>query len=174
MKDSKSNPKSNLGEYDKLKLFQNMINEAIIYGFDVLLETSFDFSPVDIVLDCAIDIMLLLRRMFELGAASQLPNIGIGFSDWEQDVLGNPKQFRITSPSKYYWDPNADEFFTQLAQTFVEIKNQKPIRKCFHDFAELTGLIKPQVKVRGYSRKAKARYQYWRRRQRRNRLREKN
>jgi len=162
MNEAKSNP---LTDVEK---FQQMLKEAIQYGYDVIIDTSFDFSPVDIVLDCAIDIILLLRRMFTDGAQSQNKNFGLGFSEKYQDVLGNPKQFRITTPSTYYWDPKAQEYFYALAQTLVEIKNQKDIKESFHDFLEILDLkTRPQPRGRDTQQKRRAQYQWWRRQRRR-------
>jgi hypothetical protein len=161
-------PKSKPEAISRAEMFKKMLDEAIIYGYDVLLGTSFDFSPIEIVLDCAVDILLLLRQMFEEGSKAAANNAGLGFSQVYSDVLGNPKQFKISFPSKYYWDPAAREIFFGLAQTFIEIKSQKSITKCFHDFCENFDL-KSSTPTRGKNQhfKKKAQYHWWRRQQRR-------
>jgi hypothetical protein len=100
--------------------------------------------------------------MFEEGAQAAQNNAGLGFSEIYSDSLGNPKQFKITTPSKYYWDPNAREIFWSLAQTFIRIKNQKSIKESFHDFFDEIGLKSTPTK--GSNRKKKtAQYFWWRR-----------
>jgi hypothetical protein len=144
-----------------------MLSEAINYGYEIQLKDSTPFfSPIDILLDSVIDIFLILRKMFSEGSTSSKPNIGIGFSDVSQDVLGNPKQFRITYPGKYYWDPLAEELFFQLAETFVKIKNQESLKQSFHDFVEFLG-FNPHRKVRTSKQKRRANFFWWRRQQRR-------
>jgi hypothetical protein len=138
-----------------------------MYGYDVLIGSSFDFSPVDIMLDCAVDILLILREMFEQGSRAAAKNAGLGFSQVYSDPLGNPKQFKISFPSNYYWDPHAKDYFYGLAQTFIEIKDQKPITKCFHDFCEVFGQSRPPIRSNRASLKKKANYHWWRRQQRR-------
>jgi hypothetical protein len=142
-----------------------LLKEAISYGYDVLYsEKSFLSSPVDILLDSVIDILLIIGKLFIEGSTSSKPNQGLGFSDKYQDVLGNPKQFKISYPAKYYWDPQAEEIFFRLAEAFVRIKRQENLRQSFHDFVEFLGFNLPQ---KGSKRKKQANFFWWRRQQRR-------
>lgn len=163
LKESKSNPEA----LERVEKFSQMLKEAMQYGYDVLLGSSFDFSPVDVVLDSAIDILLILRRMFEEGATAARKNAGLGFSEIYSDPLGNPKQFKISFPSKYYWDPSAKEIFYGLAQTFVRIKNQESIKESFHDFFEEYFVHPSSTKRSKVPMKVRAQYHWWRRQQRR-------
>jgi len=175
----------------KVETFRRILSEAIEYGYDVLLETSLDFSPVDILLDCAVDLVLLLRRTFQIGAFARQKNPEVRFTEdldltdrnapWLDSVefherhinpamaLHTMKSIKFRQPSNYYWDPTADEYFTALAQTFIEIKNSKPVKTSFHEMFEQMGFKKTSriSNIRGYHNKAKARYQWWRRRERR-------
>jgi hypothetical protein len=158
-----------LEEIDK---FQSMLKEAISYGYDVSFDrnSTFPFSPFEVMIDSAIDIFLIIRKYLSQGIRSQRPNQGLGFSNSQQDVLGNPKQFRINYPSKYYWDPQAEKFFFRLAEAFIRIKNQEPIKQSFvHLFEDLE--LKPPIRSTTKSEKEKRRstYNWWRRQQRRSR-----
>jgi hypothetical protein len=164
MNESKDKPEV-LSQVEHL---QKMLSEAIDYGYQISFSEKFalSFSPMDILLDCTIDIILLMRKMFDFGASAQRNTAGIGFSDRYQDVLGNPKQFKITTPSKYYWDPKAADIFMQLAQTFIEIKRQKPVKKSFMDFLDRID-VRPRPQPRGRdSKKKRAVYHWWRRQKR--------
>lgn len=158
---SKSKPEA----LERAEIFSQMLHEAIIYGYDVLLGTSIDFSPIDIVLECAIDICLLLRQMFEEGAKAAANNAGLGFSQIYSDPLGNPKQFKISFPSNYYWDPNAKIYFYGLAQALISIKDQKSVKDSFHDFFEDLDFSRPPQRSTNRFKKT-AQYQWWRRQNR--------
>lgn len=149
-----------------LARFHDLISEAVQYGYSVFLDGTLDFSPAEILLDSAVDIFLLLRRLFQEGAKGQRLNTGLGFSEEFQDVLGNPKQFKIITPSKYYWDPTGMEYFTRLAECFIRIKDQKSIKTSFHEmFDDLN--LKPHQKFSDDKRISQANQFWWRRQQRR-------
>lgn len=151
---------------DQVQEFVHLLNEAVKYGYDISFDEKswFSFSPVDILLDSLIDILLVMRKLFDFGSQGPKKNIGLGFSDKYQDVLGNPKQFRISHPRDYYWDPNASEYLMQLASTFVLIKNKDTFKNAFMAFFEaLSFKPRPNNKTKK-TRKSRANYHYWRRR----------
>jgi len=105
-----------------------------------VLETARDLgfnslsSPVSILLEAGIDVMLLLRKSFIEGTFKAKPGVNpsLIFSETEQDALGNPKQIRIThKDDKFAWDPELSEIFTQLTSFLVLVKNQDPTAKKF-------------------------------------------
>ena len=149
--------------------FQSLLKEAIKYGYEISFDesSSFPFSPFEILIDSAIDIFLILRKYLSLGVKSQRPNQGLGFSKTQQDVLGNPKQFRITIPSKYFWDPKAENYFFRLAEAFIRIKRQESIRTSFVHLMEDLELKSPPEKSGRKRKKVQSQYHWWRRHQRR-------
>lgn len=151
-----------------LENFLSLIRQAINYGYDVSFDesSSIDFSPVEVLLDALIDILLITWRYYQFGSQGLRKNQGLGFSERYQDVLGNPKQFRINFPRTYFWDPNAQEIFLKLASTFVKVKNKESIRDAFMAFSEDLNLSPPgQAKKSALKKqKSKANYHYWRRR----------
>jgi len=156
----------NQSPLERLQDLQRLLKEAIQYGYEVSYkeDSLFGFSPIQILLDSLIDILIITGKMFDLGAQGPMKNPGLMFSEREQDVLGNPKQIRINFPRDYYWDPKAQEIFLQLAAAFVEIKGRKSVRQSFHDFAERIDLLKSsRAPSSARKNKSKAKYWYWRR-----------
>ena len=149
---------------DKVTEFVALLKEAVKYGFEISFDENsyFDFSPVDILLDSMIDILLIMRKLFDLGSTGPRKNQGIGFSDRFQDVLGNPKQFRINFARDYFWDPEAYEFLMQLASVFISVKRHKTFRKAFMAFVEVMSLTSGSTEPKK-KRRSKANYHYQRR-----------
>lgn len=166
MKEQESNPSS----VERLQSFQQMLREAIDYGYDTEL-LSFGSLPIDVLLDAAVDIFLLIGKFLTEGRSSSKKNQGIRFSDKHQDVLGNPKQMKINYPSTYYWDPKAEEVFLQLARALIKVKNHKNIRKTFMVFSENCDLSSTSRKTRSKNKNL-SQYHWWRRQRRRFRLRD--
>ena len=154
---------------DYVEKFQHLLKEAIKYGYEISFDenSTFPFSPFEVLIEAAIDIFLILRKYLNQGVLSQRPNQGLGFSKSHQDVLGNPKQFRIYYPSKYYWDPKAEQYFFRLAEAFVRIKRQESIRTSFVHLMEDLDLKSPTLKKIGTRKKVQKRFHWWRRQQRR-------
>jgi hypothetical protein len=73
--------------------------------------------------DLIIDLLLQTSQLLKEGTSlSEQVNPEIGFSEWHQDALGNPKQFRIVESRKQYWnEPLGDELLA-LAESFVRLK----------------------------------------------------
>ena len=161
-----SQKENSLSQIDQ---FHNLLKEAIQYGYKISFdkESSIPFSPFEVMLDSAVDLILLMRTYLTLGVQSQRPNQGLGFSKNQQDVLGNPKQFRITIPSKYYWDPKAENYFFRLAETFIRIKRQESIRTSFVHLMEDLNLKSQPQKKKLNRIKLQSRFHWWRRQQRR-------
>lgn len=153
-----------------LDQFRSLLDQAIRYGYDISFDekSSLEFSPVEILLDALIDILLIIWRYYQFGTQGLKKNQGLGFSDKFQDVLGNPKQFRINFPREYFWDPQAQEIFLSLASTFVKIKNKESIKKVFMTFFEELNFFNPPRKIPKSKQKSQANY-YWRRRRLSNR-----
>jgi hypothetical protein len=104
-----------------------LLKTARTLGFEALS------SPVDVQLEAAIDVMLLLRASFKDGNKYRLNNPGLKFSETEQDSLGNPKQIKIQTRSKVVWDPDLAEIFNKIATFLVLVKNGDPTWKGFFD-----------------------------------------
>lgn len=152
----------------KEQKFFAILKEALELGYSLTFDSrksSNLFSPIEALLDSVIDILLIMRKL-SAGVQGQRLNQGIGFSDTVQDSLGNPKQFRIAQPSKFYWDPEAEEFFFRLAEALVRVKNQKKIKESFHDFLDFLGFT-PTSNKQVESRNNRAKHFFWWRRQQR-------
>lgn len=104
-------------------------------------------SPADILLDILIDITWLLSRIYGEGARGQSLNEGVGFSDIFQDVLGNPKQFKIHFESKLYWDPKVSIFMKELTQAFVLLKKGKTFQKSFDRILKICYFKPPDMSL---------------------------
>lgn len=163
---NQQNNKKDLGPFLQMDQFRSLLNQAIQYGYDLSFDekSSLTFSPVEILLDALIDILLIIWRYYQYGTEGLKKNQGLGFSPKYQDALGNPKQFRINFPKEYFWDPKAQEIFLNLASTFVKIKNKESIKNAFMAFFDDLNIFKPQgQKNPKKKQKSQASY-HWRRR----------
>lgn len=76
--------------------------------------------------DLIIDLLLQLSQLLEEGTSlSEQSNPEIGFSEWHQDALGNPKQFRIVENRKQYWNEPLAKQLRELASSFVGLKRSE-------------------------------------------------
>jgi hypothetical protein len=154
---------------DRLTFIISLLEKAKRFGF------SSRSSPIDILLETFVDLCLLLRDSFKEGAPERAKNVGLKFLETQQDVLGNPKQIKVFTPSKWYWSPEASKIFESLASFGVLVKKQKPIKDSFMESFKGSSLITPPVqkpkqttKQKNIARRAKkAQTAYFRRRQRR-------
>jgi hypothetical protein len=108
-----------LTDFEQMKELLNILQKAVQYGF------STKSSPIDILLEALTDLSLILKRLFFEGSKGQRKNLGLKFSSRYSDELGNPKQFKVFSPSKLYWDPWTSKFFKSLASFSVLVKQGK-------------------------------------------------
>lgn len=100
---------------DKLDVLIASLQAARKAGFESLS------SPVEPLLETAIDVCLLLSSSFEEGKKSQAENPEIRFLD-VQDSLGNPKSIKVWKNQKWFWNPQLAEIFRKLASFFAWCK----------------------------------------------------
>jgi hypothetical protein len=110
-----------------MKLASLDVNElrALIHTLELALKgvySTFTSSPVDLLLESAIDLSLLLSNEFLEGGKINRKNPGLKFLDQISDPLGNPKQIRLNFESDVLWDPQAAQFFKRLAGFFVRLR----------------------------------------------------
>jgi hypothetical protein len=74
-------------------------------------------SPVEPLLETAVDVCLLLASSFEEGKKKQAANPEIKFLD-VPDSLGNPKSIKVFKNQEWYWNPQLAEIFRKLASFF--------------------------------------------------------
>jgi hypothetical protein len=114
---------------------------------------------VDVLLEAAIDVNLLLAKAFNEGCRKRENNPALKFSETEQDSLGNPKQIRIRKESEVLWNPVVGAICTELASFYVLLKKGDPQALDFFDRIQgLKGmpLQTSGVKSKGQSKEVKA------------------
>ena len=116
---------------DRLDFLIRSLTQARKYGFSSLS------SPVEILLEAGTDLMLILSDKFDKGAKSLPLNKEIGFSQFSQDALGNPKQFVIQKKNPMFQDQEASKYLKKLASFLVALKNRQSFSKALR-LAELT------------------------------------
>lgn len=94
------------------------LSKAKKYGFESLS------SPVEVLLEAEIDLLLLLSKFLKEGKESLHENPELRFSRDFVDSLGNPKQIRIHNVKPIWFDPETADFLKQLASFFVAIKSR--------------------------------------------------
>lgn len=93
-------------------------------------------SPIDILLNAIIDMILLLKTQLSVGSKFRKNNPGMIFSDKISDALGNPKQILFRKKERLLWDPQASDILLSLASALVLVKNGKSLRKAFMAFSQ--------------------------------------
>lgn len=117
-------------QQESLSQLQEALRLVERFGFS--LEQS---SPTVVLLDAAIDLALLLKRSFTFEESKQERlNDLVKINEYKTDSLGNAKSIRIKQFRDAYADPLSDQFFTELAEFFVRIKNRQPIHQSFMDW----------------------------------------
>lgn len=151
--------------YQSLNEFLQIMKEAQKYGYEISDESSyFGSSPIEVLLESMVDILLLLKDYFRLGVLGKKRNTGLRFSQRYSDPLGNPKQIKISYPQDFFFDPDAEEFFTALALCFIAIRKSKGnVKKSFHDFSDRLSLTPKIPPTKRKANKQKANQFYWRR-----------
>jgi uncharacterized UPF0160 family protein len=87
----------------------------------------------------------MLKDLILKGASARKNNPELKFLE-RPDELGNPKQLKVLTPSKLYWDPYTSELFKSIASFAVLIKRQKPGRASFMEaFAWVSDDITSEV-----------------------------
>jgi hypothetical protein len=128
-----------LTDFEQLKELIEVLKMAQKYGF------SSKSSPIDLLLEAFIDLSLMLGKLFKEGAKARRNNPGLKFLDMS-DELGNPKQLKVFTPSKLYWDPWTSEIFKSLASFGVLVKRLKPGKASFMEaFSGLSFTIPPKA-----------------------------
>jgi hypothetical protein len=120
---------------DRLDDLIKVLSSAKTLGFESLS------SPVDVLLEAGIDVMLLLKNSFKEGSRGRQNNPSLKFSEKEQDALGNPKQIRIKKPPNVFWSPQLAEIFDKLATFLALIKRNEP--STLRYFNRIKSLVQP-------------------------------
>jgi hypothetical protein len=110
---------------DRLKGLIQTLQFASKTGFSSLS------SPIEFLLEAAIDLSLLLSSQFQEGKLDRISNKEVRFLDNQQDSLGNPKQISFRKKRKMYWDPEASKFLRKLSLFFVHLKNHNPFSRAY-------------------------------------------
>jgi hypothetical protein len=108
-------------DLDKLGELISILQKAKYYGY------SSKSSPVEYLLEAAIDISLLLANSFAEGRESIRVNPEIRFSEKHSDALGNPKQISFAKKKPIWIDPEAAKFLRKLASFFVVLKRRRSL-----------------------------------------------
>jgi hypothetical protein len=131
-------------------------------------------SPVEYLLEAAIDVSLLLEKAFREGKLARSTNPAIKELDIS-DELGNPKMIKISKKRKIFFDPRVADIIKQFTAFFVLLKKSSDEALSFMESILRTRHL-PQVKpVRLEQKKPKAttkvqkraKAAYYRRQQRR-------
>jgi hypothetical protein len=123
-------------------------------GLRVGLEFSAS-SPIDILLEAAIDLSLLLKDTYKEGGKFLKKTPGLKFSERFQDPLGNPKQLRVSFETQVGWDIQASEFFEALASLCVRLKNGDSFKGAFMALMEKFPELRTTLPERKSSEKSK-------------------
>jgi hypothetical protein len=158
---------------EDLQVFTQMFQETLNLGYNMRM-LSFGSLPIDICLEMAVDLMLLLRSLIANGSQTRARNKGLMFSEEYQDTLGNPKQIVLNYPSKFIWDPRAEDYFFRLAKTFISIKDGKDLQSSFMELGDFLGLsskknVSSKSMPKGKRNDSKKTQYWWRRQVRRSR-----
>ena len=131
-------------------------------------------SPIDLLIDVIVDLILIMRQHLIDGAAFRKNNPGIKFLDRFQDVLGNPKQISFRKKERLLWDPEAKEWILALASTLVQVKTGIRFKDAFmasfeylisDDFANLQKTKEIGKNLRNKNMKFQRAGRHWYRRQ---------
>jgi hypothetical protein len=97
--------------------------DSLVEAFSSAKKLGFESlsSPVEILLEAAIDLGLLLEKAFKEGRLGQKANPSIKFLDVSDD-LGNPKQITLHKKRRIWFEPRIAEFFKQFAAFCVLVK----------------------------------------------------
>lgn len=153
---------------DKLDSLVESVTLARKLGFESLS------SPVEPLLEAAIDVCLLLEKSFNEGRLSQKKNPSIKELD-VSDELGNPKMLKVFKKQSIFFDPRVAEIIKHFTAFFVLLKRSSDEALSFMESILRTRHL-PQVKpVRLEQKKPKAttkvqkraKAAYYRRQQRR-------
>jgi hypothetical protein len=83
-------------------------------------------SPIEPIVEVALDVILILTQAVRSDFRALVPrNSEIGFSEFEQDVLGNPKQFKMNPFSKdviFGPNPTAEKIFKNFSEYLILFK----------------------------------------------------
>lgn len=134
-----------------LKSLKNLLDlymEAYNQGFELFESSSLESSPVDILFETVIDLLLLIKKQFALGSRGSINNPSLIFSRRYSDALGNPKQIRITKESKMFWDPHAKETLLAMVSFFVRCKRGDSFEDSFMESFKDLKFAKPPAFVR--------------------------
>lgn len=110
---------------DRLKELISTLQLASKAGFSSLS------SPIEVLLEVAIDLSLLLSNQYSVGKKERISNKEIRFLDDKSDALGNPLQISFRKKRREYWDPQTAKFLKQLASFFVQLKVFSNFREAY-------------------------------------------
>ena len=79
-------------------------------------------SPIGYLLEAGTDVCLQIAALLKKGTQDRKNNPEVKFNYRVSDSLGNPKSFKVVTPSKTFWDPQLSKYFTQLASFFIKVK----------------------------------------------------
>jgi hypothetical protein len=107
-------------DLEQLNFLLSVLNESKALNFSL---SGTGISSIRAATDLIIDLLTKLSQLFKEGSSlSEQVNPEIGFSEWHQDALGNPKQFRIAQSRKQYWNESLGKELMDLACRFVALK----------------------------------------------------
>jgi hypothetical protein len=113
-------------------------------------------SPIEYLLEAAIDISLLLSSCMREGKMPLQDNPSLKFSERFQDELGNPKQIRFQKRKPIWWDLEAAEFLRNLASFFVVLKRRRSVPEALKSSGLLVASTqKPQEEIPEKTQKLK-------------------
>lgn len=108
----------------KLEEYIRILQQAKKFGF------SGPSSPVELMLDTATDLLLLIGASFEEGRYDKRKNKEYIPNKWDvSDALGNRKIILKTPQRNLYFDPKAAEFVKKIAGVLIGLKNRLPLDK---------------------------------------------
>lgn len=101
-------------------------------------------SPIDILLEAAVDLCLLLKNAFNEGGRKRKTNPSIKELD-VSDSLGNPKMIKIFKENIIIRDPRISSIMEQFAAFFVNLKKSPDTALSFYESVVRTRFLPPKV-----------------------------
>jgi hypothetical protein len=122
---------------EKLDSLLESVTLAKKLGFESLS------SPVEPLLEAAIDVCLLLEKSFKEGKLSQKTNPSIKELD-ESDDLGNAKMIKLFKKRKIFFDPRVADIIKQFTAFFVLLKKSSEEAISFMETVFRTRFLPPR------------------------------
>lgn len=123
---------------ESLDTLIGVLTSARNLGFDSLS------SPVEFLLEAAVDVCLLLEKAFKEGRLSRQTNPAIKELDISDD-LGNPKMIKLNKKRKIFFDPRVADIIKQFTAFFVLLKKSSDEALSFMESIFRTRFLPPKI-----------------------------